>query len=46
MNKAKIEARKEELTKQIEQTRNQFQALTGAIQDCDYWLSQLKNKEK
>lgn len=47
MTKEKIEERKNELLTQIEQVKNQFQALTGAIQDCDYWLEQIGNpKEK
>jgi len=46
MTKETIEKRKEELLQQIEQAKAQFNALTGAVQDCDYWLEQIKTKEK
>jgi len=45
MDKKTIEKRKEDLQKQLVQIQNQFNALTGAIQDCDYWLGQLKEEK-
>lgn len=46
---AAIEARKQEYLNQKQQVQNQINnnqatvcALDGAIQDCDYWLEQLK----
>jgi len=46
MDKKKIEERKETLIKQRDQAFAQFNALNGAIQDCDYWLEQIGKKEK
>ena len=44
MNKEDIGKRKAELLAQAEQAKAQYQALIGAIQDCDYWLEQTKEK--
>jgi hypothetical protein len=45
MTKESIEQRKVELQKQLEQIQATGNAVVGAIQDCDYWLSQLEIKE-
>lgn len=46
MDEKTIEKRKAELSAQAEQVKVQYQALVGAIQDCNYWLEQIKPKEK
>ena len=46
MTKEKIEKRKAELLQQIEQVKNQYNALLGAVQDCDYWLKEIKEIKK
>jgi hypothetical protein len=49
INQAAIEAKKQEYLNRKQQVQDQlntnqvtFIALDGAIQDCDYWLEQLK----
>jgi len=46
MTKEEIQRRKGELIDNREKVMGQANALTGAIQDCDYWLAQLERKEK
>jgi len=41
MNEAVIKARIETLTAQARQMEQTLQAISGAIQDCQYWLTQL-----
>lgn len=38
----KLEARRAELQKQQAQLVANANALSGAIQDCDFWIEQLK----
>lgn len=45
MNKDQIEKRLEELKTNHEQLKNNLIATAGAIQDCEYWLSQLEEKK-
>lgn len=45
MDKNVIEKRLAELRKALEQTQASGNAIIGAIQDCEYWLSVL-DKEK
>jgi len=45
MNKDQIEKRLEELKTNQEQLRANLIATSGAIQDCEYWLEQLKEKK-
>ena len=45
MTKEAIQRRKAELITNREQVMGQANALTGAIQDCDYWLAQLAKAE-
>ena len=44
MNEAAIKARIETLTAQARQMETTLQAIGGAIQDCQYWLTQLEAK--
>ncbi len=46
MTKAEIQERKANLVSNREQIMGQANALTGAIQDCDYWLAKLDRDEK
>lgn len=46
MNKAKIDQRKADLQKLYDQRMADLQALTGALQDCDYWLAELEKSLK
>jgi prefoldin subunit 5 len=41
MNAEVIKARIESLTAQARQMEQNLQAIGGAIQDCQYWLTQL-----
>ena len=41
MNEAALKARIETLTAQARQMEQNLQAIGGAIQDCQYWLTQL-----
>jgi prefoldin subunit 5 len=41
MNAEVIKARIELLTAQAKQMEQTLQAISGAIQDCQYWLTQL-----
>ena len=41
MSKELIEKRKTDLIQGLEQKRAEMNAFVGAIQDCDYWLSEL-----
>ena len=40
INRERLEKRRDELKLQLEQCRQQFIALNGAIQDLDYLLSE------
>lgn len=44
MDKAKIDQRKADLQKQYDQKMADLQALSGAIQDCEYWLEEIKKE--
>ena len=44
MNAEVIKARIELLTAQARQMEQNIQAISGAIQDCQYWLTQLEAK--
>jgi uncharacterized coiled-coil protein SlyX len=41
MNKEVLEARIAELKSQMATVHANYNALNGAVQDCEYWLSQL-----
>ena len=41
----KLEAQKAELQKQQQQTIANVNAIGGAIQNCDYWIAELKKAE-
>ena len=41
LSKEMIETRRENLLKGLEQKRAEINALIGAIQDCDYWLTKI-----
>ena len=45
MTKEQIEARKAELQAGLEQLKANMHATNGAIQECNYWLSQLALEE-
>ena len=45
MDKEAVEKRLAELRKALEQTQANGNAIVGAIQECEYWLS-LLDKEK
>jgi prefoldin subunit 5 len=45
LNEAAIKARIETLTAQARQMEQTLQAIGGAIQDCQYWLTQLEAKD-
>lgn len=45
MNEATLKARIETLTAQARQMEQTLQAIGGAIQDCQYWLTQLEVKD-
>jgi prefoldin subunit 5 len=45
MNAEVIKARIELLTAQAKQMEQTLQAISGAIQDCQYWLDQLEAKD-
>jgi prefoldin subunit 5 len=42
LNEAALKARIELLTAQARQMEQTLQAIGGAIQDCQYWLTQLE----
>jgi prefoldin subunit 5 len=42
LNEAALKARIETLTAQARQMEQTLQAIGGAIQDCQYWLTQLE----
>lgn len=46
MTEELIKARIAELMAQAEQMRANLNALSGAIQDCEYWLEQVKKEQK
>lgn len=46
MNEEKILARIEELKTQADQLRANLNAVGGAIQDCEFWLEQLKAAQR
>jgi prefoldin subunit 5 len=41
----KIQARLDDLKAQADQLRGNLNAVGGAIQDCEYWLEQVKEPE-
>jgi len=45
MDKEAIEKRLSELRRELERVQANGNALLGAIQDCEYWLAKLKEKE-
>ena len=45
MNEAALKARIETLTAQARQMEITLQAIGGAIQDCQYWLTQLEQTD-
>ena len=45
MNEATLKARIETLTAQARQMEQTLQAIGGAIQDCQYWLTQLEQTD-
>jgi len=45
LNEAALKARIEILTAQGRQMEQNLQAIGGAIQDCQYWLTQLEAKD-
>ena len=45
MTREEIEKRKAELMAVLEEQKMNASATLGAIQDCDYWLSQLPAEE-
>lgn len=45
MTEELIKKRIEELMAQAEQLRANLNAIGGAIQDCEYWLEQLKKEQ-
>lgn len=45
MSKEAIEKRLAELQKELDQVQANGNALIGAIQDCQYWLSEIEKKE-
>jgi prefoldin subunit 5 len=45
MNEAALKARIELLTAQARQMEQTLQAISGAIQDCQYWLTQLEQTD-
>ena len=45
MNEAALKARIELLTAQARQMEQTLQAISGAVQDCQYWLTQLEAKD-
>lgn len=40
-----LEKRKAELDKQLDRAFGQYQALYGAVQECEYWLSVLTEEK-
>jgi prefoldin subunit 5 len=44
LNEAALKARIETLTAQARQMEQNLQAIGGAIQDCQFWLTQLEAK--
>lgn len=46
MNKDQVEKRLEELKTNHEQLKNNLIATAGAIQDCEYWLSEFEKDNK
>jgi hypothetical protein len=45
LNEAALKARIELLTAQAKQMEQTLQAISGAVQDCQYWLTQLEAKD-
>jgi hypothetical protein len=45
MTKEKLEQRKTELREQYEQKLSDLHAIQGAVQDCNYWLSELAKSD-
>jgi hypothetical protein len=45
LNEAAVIARIDLLTAQARQMEQNLQAIGGAIQDCQYWLTQLEAKD-
>jgi prefoldin subunit 5 len=45
LNEAALKARIETLTAQARQMETTLQAIGGAVQDCQYWLTQLEQTD-
>lgn len=45
ITKEQIQARSVQLQKQAEKLQNDLNATLGALQDCNYWLSQIEADE-
>jgi prefoldin subunit 5 len=45
LNEAALKARIELLTAQARQMEQTLQAISGAVQDCQYWLTQLEQTD-
>jgi hypothetical protein len=45
LNEAALKARIELLTAQARQMEQTLQAIGGAVQDCQFWLTQLEAKD-
>lgn len=41
-----LKERKQKLQQQLERLRNDYNAVLGAIQDCEYWEKQIADKAK
>ncbi len=46
MNRESIEKRLAELRQELDRIQANGNALIGAIQDCEYWLSQMDKSEQ
>lgn len=46
INEVEIIARKVELEQQLASAQGMVAALSGALQDCDWWLAKLAKKEE
>jgi hypothetical protein len=46
ITRQQIEERKAQLAQELQKARDSINAIDGAMQDCDFWLSQLPEEEK
>ena len=46
ITKEALEQRRKSLAEQFEKLKSDSAAVFGAIQDCNYWLSELSKEEK